>query len=166
MLFGSWVIRADVQRKLCVALQLEVAHHFFEGCAGGLSRRVEPPSTFGATKTPKTLLLNPHQLPAHGRLYRFPQSVECLVRACCREPKRSGSLWRIVLQGRMAWLPQKASPSLGVAEDVSRECVEFTCANLEVLSRILHNGRFLDCVLRPISGPRLSSGIAELGLFF
>ena len=65
----------------------------------------------------------------------------------------------------MAWLPQKASPSLGVAEDVSRECVEFTCANLEVLSRILHNGRFLDCVLRPISGPRLSSGIAELGLF-
>jgi hypothetical protein len=25
----------------------------------------EPPATFGATKTPKTLLLNPYQLPAH-----------------------------------------------------------------------------------------------------
>jgi hypothetical protein len=52
--------------KLFVALQLEVAHHFIERCAGGRIRRFEPPATFGATKTPKTLFLNPHQLPAHG----------------------------------------------------------------------------------------------------
>jgi hypothetical protein len=35
--------------------------------AGG-ARGFEPPATFGATKTPKTLLLNPYQLPVHGRL--------------------------------------------------------------------------------------------------
>jgi len=56
--------------KLFVALQLEVAHHFIERCAGGRTRRFEPPATFGATKTPKTPLLNPYQLPAHGRLCR------------------------------------------------------------------------------------------------
>jgi len=56
--------------KLFVALQLEVAHHFIERCAGGRTRRFEPPATFGATKTPKTLLLNPYQRPAHGRLCR------------------------------------------------------------------------------------------------
>ena len=57
-------------RKLFVALQFEVAHHLIEGCAGGRARRFEPPATFGTTKTPKILLLNPYQLPAHGRLRR------------------------------------------------------------------------------------------------
>ncbi|MGA2022474.1 MAG: hypothetical protein ABSH02_17915 [Candidatus Sulfotelmatobacter sp.] len=46
--------------KLLVALQLEVAHHFIEGFAGGGARRFEPPAAFGAAKTPKTLLLNPY----------------------------------------------------------------------------------------------------------
>jgi hypothetical protein len=63
---GSGMIGANMQCELSVALQLEVAHHFVERCADGRSRRLEPPATFGATKTPKTLLLNPHQLPPHG----------------------------------------------------------------------------------------------------
>jgi len=49
----SWVIGANMQRKLFVALQLEVAHHFIERCAGDRARSFEPPATLGATKTPK-----------------------------------------------------------------------------------------------------------------
>jgi len=56
--------------KLFVALQLDVAHQFIERFAGGRTRGFEPPATFGATKTPKALLLNPYQVPAHGRLCR------------------------------------------------------------------------------------------------
>jgi hypothetical protein len=52
--------------ELLVALQLEVKHHFIEGRAGGHSRRFETPATFGTTKAPKTLLVNPYQVPAHG----------------------------------------------------------------------------------------------------
>ena len=52
--------------KLFVALQLEVSHHFIERHAGRRSSRLEPPATFRTTKALKTLLLNPHQLPAHG----------------------------------------------------------------------------------------------------
>lgn len=63
-LFG--VIGANMGGKLFVALRLEVAHHFVEGAAGRRSGSFEPPATFGTTKTPKTLLLNPHQLPPHG----------------------------------------------------------------------------------------------------
>ena len=53
-------------RKLFVALQLEVSHHFIERRAGRRSSRLEPPATFRTTKTPKMLLLNPYQLPVHG----------------------------------------------------------------------------------------------------
>ena len=67
---GSWVIGTSMQGKLFVALQLEVAHHFIERCAGDRARSFEPPATLGATKTPKTRLLNPYQLPAHGLLCR------------------------------------------------------------------------------------------------
>jgi hypothetical protein len=39
---------------------------------------LEPPATFGATKTPKTLLLNPYQLPAHGeRILQAPIWIVC-----------------------------------------------------------------------------------------
>jgi hypothetical protein len=55
-----------MQGKLFVALQLEVVHHFIERCAGGRTSRIEPPATFRASKTAKTLLFNPHQFPAHG----------------------------------------------------------------------------------------------------
>jgi len=71
---GSWVIGANMQCKLSIALQLEVAHHFVEGCAGERARRFEQPATFGTTKTPKMRLLNPHQLPAHGLSLR-PNAV-------------------------------------------------------------------------------------------
>jgi hypothetical protein len=63
---GSWVIDANMQFELFVSLQLEVAHHFIERCARERSRRFKPPSTLGATKTPKTLLVNPYQVPDHG----------------------------------------------------------------------------------------------------
>jgi hypothetical protein len=65
------VIGANVRFKFHVALQLEVAHHFIERFAGGRARRNESPAAFGATKTPKTLLLNPYHPPAHGRISRF-----------------------------------------------------------------------------------------------
>jgi hypothetical protein len=64
------VIGANMQCKLFVSLQLEVAHHFIERCASGCTRGFESPATFGATKTPKTLMFNPHQFPIHGRLCR------------------------------------------------------------------------------------------------
>jgi hypothetical protein len=57
---GSGAIRANMLCKLFVALQLEVAHHFIERYATGRARGFEPPATFGATKTSKTRLLNPH----------------------------------------------------------------------------------------------------------
>jgi hypothetical protein len=63
---GTWVIRASMRGKLFVALQLEVLHHFIKRITSGRARRVKHPSTFGATKTPKTLLYNPHQFSAHG----------------------------------------------------------------------------------------------------
>ena len=67
---GSRVVGANMRRKFVVALQLKVAHHFIERRAGGTTGGFEPPVTFGATKTPKTLQLNPYQLPAHGRPHR------------------------------------------------------------------------------------------------
>jgi hypothetical protein len=89
---GSWVIGATMQCKLFVALQLEVAHHFIERCAGGRSRRSAPPATFGATKTPKTLLFNPHQFPAHGRLCRRALTLSDHMPSARRQgTKRSGS---------------------------------------------------------------------------
>jgi hypothetical protein len=67
-----------MQREFLVALQLEVAHHLIERSAAGRTRRLEPPATFGATKTPKTLLLNPYQLPAHReQSYRRQFLIVC-----------------------------------------------------------------------------------------
>jgi hypothetical protein len=91
------VIGANMQCELFVALQLKVAHHFIERCPGERTRRFEPPATFGATKTSKTLLLNPYQLPAHGRHIAAPQRclTVCLVTARHRDEAfsfRSGVL--------------------------------------------------------------------------
>jgi hypothetical protein len=72
-LFG--VIGTNMQRELFVALQLEVVHHFIERFASGRIEGLESPATFGAPKTPKTLLLNPSQLPAHGRPCRCDAEV-------------------------------------------------------------------------------------------
>jgi len=75
------VLGANMGCKLFVALQLEVAHHFIERFAGGRTRGFEPPATFGATKTLKTLLLNPYQLPAHCRICSCaPRSTRLLSR--------------------------------------------------------------------------------------
>jgi len=68
-------------RKLLIALQLEVVHHFIERLAGGLTGGFEPPATFGTSKTLKTLLFNPCQLPAHDHLSRWaPTSTRALSR--------------------------------------------------------------------------------------
>jgi hypothetical protein len=75
------VIGANMGCKLFVALQLEVPHHFIEGFTRGRSRRIKPPGAFRATKTEKTLLINPYQPPAHGRLCRgAPTSTRLLAR--------------------------------------------------------------------------------------
>lgn len=129
----SWVIGANMQCKFSVALQLEVAHHFVERCAGERAGRFEPPATFGATKTLKTLLLNPYQFSAHicqcrcaqRRLTRLPSTRlqpggeafsfhSRVAPDCTRNPS---SIW--------AWLKV-------------RQGMEFTCANLDGLSGILH----------------------------
>jgi len=69
------VIGANMQRKLLVALQFKVPHRFIEGFASGRARRIEDPGAFGATPTPKTLLFNPYQLPAHGHPCRCAPSL-------------------------------------------------------------------------------------------
>ena len=83
---ASWMIGANVQCKLFVALQLEVVHHFIERWADGRSSGDETPVTFRATKTPKPLLLNPDQLPAHGLLFRCAPSLS----DCTKPFTRSG----------------------------------------------------------------------------
>ena len=50
----SWVIGANMQRKLFVALQLEVAHHFIERWAGDRARSFEPPATLGGRRSSST----------------------------------------------------------------------------------------------------------------
>lgn len=120
--------------KLSIAPYLEVVHHFIERCAGGRTRRLEPPATFGATKSPKTRLLNPYQLPAHGRL-------------CRRAPTNT----RLLSRDETLWFAINASFRSGLLPDCRREpspiwawrrCIErwaeFTCANLDGLSDILH----------------------------
>ena len=77
-LFG--VIGANMGRKRFVELQPEVELHFFERCAGGRIRRFESPATFGATKPPKTRLLDPYHPSAHGRLGRSAQTSTSLLR--------------------------------------------------------------------------------------
>jgi hypothetical protein len=79
----SGVIGADMQRELFVALQLEGAHHFIERLTRGRTGRLEPPPALGATKTAKTLLLNPYQLSTHGRLCCCaPTSSDGIPRTC------------------------------------------------------------------------------------
>lgn len=86
------VISANMGCKLLVALQLEDAHHLIERCASGPTRGFEPPATFGTAKAPKTLLLNPHQLPAHGRLCRRAPTLSDPMPSARRQgTKRSGS---------------------------------------------------------------------------
>jgi hypothetical protein len=122
-----------MQGKFSVALQLEVAHHFVERCAGERARRFEPPATFGATKTLKTLLLNPHQLSTHSCLSRcaptssdrmsgthLPSGDEAFSFQSCVLPDGSRNLSPI-----WAWLK-------------IRKEMEFTCANLDGLSDVLH----------------------------
>ena len=70
VLLAPLVIGANVLGELFVALRLEVAHHFIEGWAGGRTRGLEPPATFGTPKTAKKRLLNPYQIAVHGRRFR------------------------------------------------------------------------------------------------
>jgi len=113
VLLGLGVIGANMQCKLFVALQLKVAHHFIERCPGERTRRFEPPATFGATKTSKTLLLNPYQLPAHGRHIAAPQRclTGCLVTA------RQGTKRSPFAAAYCLIAAEKPSLSLGVEED-------------------------------------------------
>jgi len=129
---GSWVIGANMQCKLSVALQLEVAHHFVEGCAGERSRRFEPPPTFGATKTSKTRLLNPYQLASDGCQCRCAQRrlTACPAPACRQGTKHSPFLAAYCL------IAAENRHQSGVAEDV--QTTKCTCANLKGLSGMLH----------------------------
>jgi hypothetical protein len=57
---GYGVFSADVQRKLVVALQFEVPHHFIKGVTLGRSRGIEDPCAPRAPVTPKTAFLDPN----------------------------------------------------------------------------------------------------------
>jgi hypothetical protein len=98
-----------MQGKLLVALQLEVVHHFIERCAGGRSRRSEPPATFRASKTAKTLLFNPHQFPPHGRLCR-----------CAASPSDRMPGTRLRVKERNDLIRHNVSLGNGVLPDYSR----------------------------------------------
>lgn len=69
---GPWVVGANMQCELSVALQLNVPQHLIERIASGHARKVEDPRAFGATPTPKMLLFNPCQLPIHAAPGRAP----------------------------------------------------------------------------------------------
>jgi hypothetical protein len=99
--------------KRFVALQFEVAHHFIEGRAGGRTRGFEPPATFGATKTPKILLLNPYQLSAHGVCRCAPTSTGLLLRNEVFWFFINGSL----RSGLLPACSRKPLPNLGVTDD-------------------------------------------------
>jgi len=75
-----------MQFELFVSLQLEVSHHFVERCAGERSRRLKPPATFGATKTSKTLLVNPYQVPDHETKRSPFVAAYCLIAEENRHP--------------------------------------------------------------------------------
>jgi len=134
-----------MQCKLCVALQLKVSHHFIERFAGERTRRLEPPATFGATKTPKTLLLNPYQLPAHGRLCRCAPSWPTALPST-RLPSRDKTF-----SFRSSVL--KTVPSLGVAEDAKKDEWSLHAPIWMVCRASYIDRRFW--FVRPFSGPRL-----------
>jgi hypothetical protein len=129
---GSWVIGANMQCKLRVALQLEVAHQFIERCASGRARGFEPPATFGATKTPKTLLVNPHQGPPHGRLCRCAPTLSDRMPGIRlsfkgrRVQVRRNDSFR---SGVLADGTRKPSPGLGVGGKCIKGRAKCTCVN-------------------------------------
>jgi hypothetical protein len=148
---GSWMIGANMQCKLFVALQLEVVHHFIERCAGGSTRRFKPPATVGAAKTPKTQLFNPHQLPAHGRLCRRAPTLSNCMRGThvpsryetfsfrsgvlpdCRKSRHPIRAWQKMRKGTGGVYMHHCGWSVGHPTYMEEFC---SCA-------------------RPISGPRL-----------
>jgi hypothetical protein len=83
-LFG--VIVAKVGCELLVALRLEVALISSKEVPVGAPEVFEPPATFGTTKTPKMLLLNPNQLSAHGE-----HILEAPIWMVCRASYGRGS---------------------------------------------------------------------------
>jgi hypothetical protein len=143
--------------KLFVALQLEVAHQFIERFAGGRTRGFEPPATFGATKTLKTLLLNPYQLPAHGHLCRCaPTSTRLL--------SRDETFWfaikRLLSQRRPADCSKKNVTRSGRGGRCIKRWAKFTWANLDGLSGILHTGKSCSCERLTSAASFEVSGIA------
>jgi hypothetical protein len=94
-----------MQYELLVTLQLELAHHFIERCPAKRAPRFEPPPTLGTTKAAEILLLDPYQLPAHGRLCRcIPTLSDCMPRT--RLPSRDK-----VFSFRNGVLPEMPKPS-------------------------------------------------------
>jgi hypothetical protein len=106
---GPRVVGANMQCKLFVALQLEVAHHLIERYAAGRTRRFEAPATFGATKPPKTLLVNPHQFAAHGLLCR-----------CAPSPSDPRAWYPLAGKGRNVLVRHNVSFRSDILPDCSR----------------------------------------------
>ena len=135
LLLALWVIGANMRCKFFVALQLEVAHHFIERCPGGRTRGLEPPVTFGATKTPKTLLLNPYQLPVHGHLCRCAPALSDRMPSTCL-PSRDETF--SFHSGVLPDCNRTPSSSLAGGGRCMERWAKLTRANLDGLSGILH----------------------------
>jgi len=142
------VFRAIMGCELFVALQPVVHHHFIERCAGGRTRRFEPPATSGTTKTAEKLFLDPYQLPAHGRLSRCaPTSTRLLsrkgpFRCATNGPFRSGVL---------PDSSRNPSPSLGVGKMDKGD------------GRSLHAPVWMVCRASYIPGEGLLVGTSDFG---
>ena len=127
---ASGVFGASVRSKRFVALHFIVPHHFIEGFAGGRLRRVEDPSAFGATPTPKTLPFNPYLLPAHAFTWSFAtlcKEIDEVYLRCC------GCLFDALHNANLspcANLVRKQSTSsrLEVMEALSVRCCEVSFA--------------------------------------
>ena len=70
---------ADVRDKLFVAKHLEVLFHFIERLSAGWASRVEDPTAFGTSPTPKARLVYPHQLARHRSTIWLPRCSDKVV---------------------------------------------------------------------------------------
>lgn len=90
IVWGSWVLGADVRRELLIALPFVVPLHLLNGFADGRPYRVEHPGAFRASPSLKILSFDPYQFAAH-RLHGTPRD---LARLCFLERRCSTGLRR------------------------------------------------------------------------
>jgi hypothetical protein len=108
---------------------------------------LKPPATFGATKAPKTFLIDPYKIPAHGRLCRSNRRLtQSPVRFAVKEFEALSFRGGVVRD--CSKNPSPPSGSGGMPKGTKS-----TGANLDGLSGRLHSADFLGRAYPPL-GPR------------